>query len=503
MPTYLRSSTPARPAVVSLAVLILAAALAALVAASPFTSPARSEGRPAPLVGAQTHPMWGTVEEFDRELDALKQSGATTVRVDLAWMTLEEGGKGRYSDWYVQKADTFFDHARARNLKVIVDFWGSPCWASSAPSSLQQNCSDGWWGRGVGGYAPRNPSDYADAAAWVARRWGSKITALEVWNEPNIDFFMGNDDAAAAYAGVLKAAYPKIKAAAPELPVLGGVLSGGDTDFLQRLYSHGIKGHHDGISIHPYDAADPRLRPNGEFLTSVPRVREMMVDRGEGSEGLWLTELGFSTCNADSRCVSSEGRQSDYSNGLIRKAAAMPYVRAVVLYNLRDKGTDRGDFESNYGLLYRDFRPKPGFTGFRQGVAAVAGTDSNPGGATPPPSTTPPPSAKSSVANLRVKAKASRIRLRRRQVPLWLVCPSTAGARGCQGRVHVEALTPRVASATGGTARRFTVRRGRARVVGVTVNRKMLARRGRLRVRAVAKRGANRRTSAAFTLIRR
>ncbi len=506
MPTYLHTSTPARRAVIALAVVTLAAIIAAAVAASPFTSPARSEGRPAPLVGAMTHPLWeGPVEDFDRELDALKRAGATAVRIDLGWVTLEEGGKGRYSDWYVEKADTFFDHAQARGLKVVVTLWGSPCWASSAPSSVKQDCSPGWWERGAGAYAPRDPSDYADGAAWVARRWGSKIAALEVWNEPNIDVFMNNEDAAGEYAAILKAAYPKVKAAAPSLPVLGAVLAGGDEEFLRQLYSHGIKGHHDGISIHPYDAADPSKRPNGEFLTSVPGIRAMMVERGEGSQGLWLTEVGFSTCNADFRCATSEQRQSDYTAAVIRKAATMPYVRAVLVYNLRNKGNDRGDFEQNFGLVRRDFSPKPGFTGFKQGVAAVAGTGPTTGGETPPPS-------RSSGAGVSVRPTSGSVRVGSRgQTRLLVTCSSKVAASKCAGLVHLEVVRPQAASDAGARPRigrrsPYAVSRGGKRAVEAIVRprtREILARRGSLRVRAVATRGSKRVTSAPFLIRRR
>jgi len=35
------------------------------------------------------------------------------------------------------------------------------------------------------GIPPQHPADYAKAAAYVAQRWGSKLAALEVWNEFN------------------------------------------------------------------------------------------------------------------------------------------------------------------------------------------------------------------------------------------------------------------------------------------------------------------------------
>jgi len=314
------------------------------------------------------HPLWGSVASFDRELNLARAAGARTVRADLAWATLEEAGRGRYSRWYVKRADIFIAHARARGLKVIVDFWGSPCWASSAPGSMKQSCRSGWWERGVAGYAPTNARDYADAAAYVARRWGARLAAIEVWNEPNIADFMRNSDPARRYAGILRAAYRRIKTEAPRLPVLGGGLAGGDTTFLKGLYAHGIKGHHDGISIHPFDAADPNLRPRGAFLTAVPRVRRLMINKSEGGKGLWLTEVGFSTCKWDSRCVPSERRQSLYTEAVARTAHRFPYVKALLFYNFRNRTTDSADFQGNFGVIRRDFSKKPTYEGFRRAM---------------------------------------------------------------------------------------------------------------------------------------
>src|SRR3954453_23666845 len=144
-----------------------------------------SAGGVSQLQGAQLHPLWGdeTPTQFDQELELLKNAGANVVRIDLSWSSLETDGKGKYSSWYVSKADTFLQHAQDRGLAVIATLWSTPCWASSASDTLKQSCSGAWWDRGVDRYPPTNATDYADAAAYVAQRWGSKLKALEIWNE--------------------------------------------------------------------------------------------------------------------------------------------------------------------------------------------------------------------------------------------------------------------------------------------------------------------------------
>ncbi|MDQ3433263.1 MAG: DNRLRE domain-containing protein [Actinomycetota bacterium] len=340
---------------------------------------------PGPRVdhrGAQVHSLWGnsSLDDARRELDMLQSAGADTVRVDLSWSSLEQNGKGQYSQWYVDKADAVIDAAAARGLKVVAAFHTTPCWASSAPDSLKQDCTGAWWDRNVQNYPPQSAPDYADAAAWVARRWGDRMAALEIWNEPNEanQSFLVSSDPAAAYVALVKAAYSPVKNARPELPVLAGATSFADRAFIQRLYSLGMKGYFDGLSIHPYnESRDPGdARSAGlekwTFRSGVPWVREAMVANGDADKGLWLTEFGWSTCasGSSSWCVT-ESKQAEYVEDAFRIAREddWSYVKAMLVYNLRNKGTATTDREAQFGLLQRDFSPKPGWEGFRNAMA--------------------------------------------------------------------------------------------------------------------------------------
>ncbi len=279
----------------------------------------------------------------------------------------------------VRGQDAVFDAAAARGIKVVATFHTTPCWASSAPDELKQDCAGEWWDRNVQNYPPVSAADYGEAAAWVARRWGDRMAALEIWNEPNEaeqDFLVAPDPAV-AYAALVKAAYGPVKIARPELPVIVGSTSLADRAFIERLYDLGIRGYHDGISIHPYnESRDPDdARTAGlekwTFRSGVPWIRESMVAHGDGDKGLWLTEFGWSTCAEESSswCVS-EAEQSEYINDAFRIAHEdnWSYVKAMLVYNLRNKGTDPADRESQFGMLHRDFTPKPGWDGFRNAL---------------------------------------------------------------------------------------------------------------------------------------
>jgi len=215
---------------VLLACLVL---LLCLAAAAATARPAHAEQ----LAGVQTHVLWSDVDatERDRQMDLAKNAGARIMRADVGWSSLQPDSKTAYSQWYLNRLDGVVDAAQARGIKLVLVLWESPCWASSAPDTVKQGCSGSWWSRGVQRYAPTNPADYANALAYVVRRYGSRVAAWEVWNEPNSSDFFNSPDPAGDYTRLVKAAYPAAKAALGTSTILAGSVMQADYRFTQQL----------------------------------------------------------------------------------------------------------------------------------------------------------------------------------------------------------------------------------------------------------------------------
>ena len=377
---------------------ILAALAVSLFLA--LVGPASAAAAPS-YRGAQVHSLWAesTYAEMDRELDLLSGAGANMVRVDVVWGSIETGGKGARSPWYVEKLDRFMAGAQARGLKVIATLWSTPCWASSAPSSLKQNCEGAWWERGVQAYPPTNTGDYADIARWFAARYGDRLAAVEVWNEPNLSesTFWKTPNKAADYARLLRAAYPAVKQGNPAVPVLAGSLAFADRPFLDELYSHGIKGSYDAMAIHPYN----EWRAPGDlwqeewkkytFLPGLEWIRQGQLAAGDTSP-IWITEFGWTTCTGDRWCVTEE-LQARYIGEAFELMKGMDYIQAAAVYGLRNNGASSSGEWNNWGLVRRDFSPKPSYAAFKSAMASYAGFPTD-GATTPPPpteTTEPPP----------------------------------------------------------------------------------------------------------------
>jgi hypothetical protein len=303
-----------------------------------------------------------------RDLNYARIAGATTVRVDVGWSSLQTIGRGNFSSWYVNKLDAFMRGARARGLKVIAMLWSTPCWASSAPASLKEGCTGAWWDRGVTAYPPGRMADYAKIVQWLTARYGRYLAALEIWNEPDANGeFWRSRDPAGDYARLLRAAYPAAKRGDPKVAVLAGALLISNRVFLAQLYRNGIKNEYDGLSLHPYVGGSPYAGGSASFGHGLRSIHQFQSATGDRAP-IWVTEFGWSTAGGN---VTPQ-LQAQYIREAFSILRKMGFVRAAIVYNLRDTGSDPYSLEDNFGLVTSTFAPKQAFYAFAHAMGRSA-----------------------------------------------------------------------------------------------------------------------------------
>ncbi len=360
--------------------LSLLVAVAALAVASDATVA-------GPRPGVQLHLLWEGVSaaETTRQLDRAKAANAAIVRVDVGWGSLEAAGRGRWSRLQLRRLDAVVAKARARDLQLLLTLADSPCWASSAPAGARLGCRGRWWLRGAQRYLPRDPRHYADALAFLARRYRGRVAAWEIWNEPNHEEFSRGPDKARRYAALVRAAYRRAKPAAPGATFVAGAVSEADTPFVDALYAAGIAGSFDAFSVHPYsqDVSPLDPRSGGErrvsFAAGVPAVRAVMERHGD-ARPLWITEFGWNTSRLRGvdrwRDGVDERVQAAYVRQALAQVAGWDYVPVAVYYGLKDVAADRSNHLANFGLLRHDGSAKPALAEFRAAAGALrAGGD--------------------------------------------------------------------------------------------------------------------------------
>jgi polysaccharide biosynthesis protein PslG len=292
------------------------------------------------------------------ELRSACQLGANLVRFTVKWNRLEPT-PGRMDPTYMRRIDQVMAQAGSCGARVLVTLMITPCWIARGWSGI---CPPGQGSLDP----PRDPGAFGSIVERTLRRWPG-IYALEVWNEPNLStFFHGSP---ADYAALANATVDAANRTGAQTQVLVGSIAAGSVDYLNQLYDAGISGY-DGISIHPYDfrmagrraGFSPKRkwrRHKDLFERHTKAVHRAMRARGDLS-GLWLTEFGYSICPTQPFCVS-ERRQARTLVACLRAAARWRYVRGLTTYSLRDAGEDPNRWDNRFGLLRRDFSPRPAY----------------------------------------------------------------------------------------------------------------------------------------------
>ncbi|SHT78376.1 beta-galactosidase [Mycobacteroides abscessus subsp. abscessus] len=293
-------------------------------------------------IGIADSGLYGqTQAQIDQTLDTLQSIGVQDIRVFVPWIFVEPT-QGTYNWSYM---DMVMQAAAARNMGVMAEIASTPTWAGSSTS--------------ITGAGTPDPATYAAFAAAVAKRYGSTISAYEIWNEPN--YVLSSDPIdATAYAALLKAAYPAIKAVDPTATVvagaLGSVISFGSitldpVTFVKQMLAAGASGYFDALSFHPYQESLPFSSGAGVAnspLTQLNSIYQLLQQYGDGNLKIWISEFGASTNDV------SEQTQADLIKNLIDTWQTLAYAGPVFIYTAQD-GVAGAD---GFGIYNADWTPK-------------------------------------------------------------------------------------------------------------------------------------------------
>jgi hypothetical protein len=303
-----------------------------------------------------------TLAQADKAIAEAKALHAKIVRVEVLWSDLQPTGPSTNDPKEVAYTDRVVNDAGAAGIRVILLVDGTPCWASSAPAPLRRKCVPTRSSR-ANSWPPSNPADFAAFTSYLAKRYGSLVTAIEIWNEPdqaNEDYFAGPHKAA-RYAALLRSAYPAIKQANAQVSVLAGSLVGSNGVFLRSLYAAGIKGFYDGLAVHFYTLT----------LAAVRSIHEVQLANGDTTP-LWLDEFGWSSCwprhrvELEQGCVTAQTQAANFTD-VFRSLATTSYVAAEVIFKLQDSPGEA------FGVLTTSHRRKPSFAALGRILASPFG----------------------------------------------------------------------------------------------------------------------------------
>ncbi|MCV6978957.1 cellulase family glycosylhydrolase [Mycolicibacterium pulveris] len=311
-------------------------------------------------VGIADSDLWGLATPdgkldtaaVNRHLDEMQALGVNTVRVVLPWRGNEPFRPGTFPPGVEEAAwarsDFIINAAAERDMAVLAVLAHGPDWAGVDPNID--------WSL-IGFEEPPQPELFGEYAGRVAARYGEKIAAYEIWNEPNYARAWAPTIDPAAYTAILQAGYDAIKNANGDDPndplvvagVLGAVISSPITldpaTFVEGMYASGAQGYFDALSFHPYHYTLKFSQGvRNDFwrapLEQLIEIRQLMIDNGDKALKIWATEYGLPTFGDN---AVTEEHQAEFIEDFLnawknlKDADGTSYAGPSFIYTLRDR----------------------------------------------------------------------------------------------------------------------------------------------------------------------
>jgi hypothetical protein len=336
----------------------------------------------------------------DRVMTLANNAGFDWVRQQVVWKDIEDPANGVMA--FDTQLDGIVESVYASGRKLLVNIVQSPS-AYNATNGL-----------------PDDPKALGNFVELMAQRYGDKIAAYEIWNEPNLAHENGGNIEPADvghYVDILKEAYTRIKAVSPNAIVLAAassssgvtdpVIALSDEEFYRAMYTYNdgeVKRYFDVQAVHPGGAANPpdTLWPENpsfiegcqpapdrcwnddetHYFRHVENVRRWMEQYGMADKQVWITEYGWATPNTSpgyefGNFVSYE-QQAEYITGAIRRSfEEYPYIGNMFLWNMNfavtkvENGLDPLHEQASFAILNGDWSPRPSYLAVQSLIAEL------------------------------------------------------------------------------------------------------------------------------------
>ncbi len=310
-----------------------------------------------PILGVHTR-LTDEVEEWkiQRTLQMVREMGASWIVEFFPWAyyQAEDGSVA----W--EHPDLVVGHAYANGLKVIARIGYTPDWARPPDTPLT--------------YLDHQSYDaFAAFAAAFAARYRGKVDYLIVGNEPNLSFEWGyRSTTPQDYVDLLKAVYPAVKAANPDMHVLAGALAPtlepegspwaiNDLVYLEGMYEAGAAEYFDGLAVHAYGLTFPAAAEPDPGVLNFRRVelaRAIILAHGDEETPIYITESGWNDHPRWTMAVKPGQRMQYTLDALDLANEQWPYVEALAIWAFRYPGPTRS-YPDNFTLVTPEFVAKP------------------------------------------------------------------------------------------------------------------------------------------------
>ena len=296
MPRFLARNVPA---------FLLALALVAVVGAGawinnrpeqdPFKANAIVDPPfPSLTYGIQTFLWWNDAQR-GLHLHLVRLMSFSHSKQIFAWSDLE----ARKGEWVWEPADRIVESIEDVGLRLIARLGKVPDWARS--ESADPSAHDA---------PPADVTIWAKYCSAVAQRFRGRISAYQIWNEPNLGREWGNTRPdAAAYVKLLAACSHAIRLADPAAILISAGLSPTGTNderatpddvFFDHMYRNEFQQYVDVVGVHAPGFAPPEIGPDDEEAKArwfsfrrVEDLRKIMLRYNDDARQMAILEFGY------------------------------------------------------------------------------------------------------------------------------------------------------------------------------------------------------------------
>lgn len=247
------------------------------------------------------------------------------LRIELRWDWIQPS-EGMFDAGY---ADRVMRLAGMHQQKIMVLFNHAPAWARREPGDM--------------------PRRAATAISWMVSRYGQRVAAWEVFNEPNLPGYGWPDlgDArvsATVYARTLSAVGNAIRALDKKALVISAGLSPQNDP---EAYARSVvrltpSACYDAMGLHPYGQ-------QGRFAAVQKNAATLLAQEHVPNKPVWHTEYG----------TNQDSERADLISALLLEKSVAPIT---FFFAERDFG---GWITESYGLRKRDGAAKAGYNEFK------------------------------------------------------------------------------------------------------------------------------------------
>lgn len=308
----------------------------ALAFLSFMAMPSLSLAAEKPLCGIATH-LGQARRDMDKSFEAIKSLGADSIRDDIFWDQVERS-RGVYN--IPPRVDEMLQKAQVGKIKVL----------------LVLGYGNHLYGRNTKPFGETAEQAYMNYVRYVAQTLKGRVWGYQVFNE--WDWKTGGFPAGDAqdYVKFVKKASETIRSVDKDVKIISaGVTARGlKDDYLSDLMDAGVSKYVNGLAINPYVHSERRDRRTGAAVLSwLLKIRADVDKRAGKGFPLYVSEIGWP--------INEHNAEQDvnvYVGQLLEKVFDKELVQGWWWYGLQDNGSNKKNWEDNFGAYDENWRPK-------------------------------------------------------------------------------------------------------------------------------------------------